>query len=198
MSDLQRLLTTNYDYCFELADGCRRNHANLDRETTYSAFRRLKVGGREIWHIHGELDAPHTIMLGLHQYAGYLQKLRAYLTQRPKTSPFRAGVADFEHSGRRFSWVDLFLRDDVHIGGLTMDYVEIHLWWLIAYKLRLRRDLQCGTTHFYHFHTAEDGAGVETRLGMLCDLGVRVHQVPVRANDWNRAHNRMFDQIEAA
>jgi hypothetical protein len=158
----------------------------------------VKVGGREIWYMHGELDAPRTIMLGLHQYAGYLQKLRAYLTARPKTSPFRAGVVDFEHLDTRFSWVDLFLRDDVHIGGLTMDYVEIHLWWLIAYKLRLRRDLQCGTTHFYHFRTPKDGAGVQTRLEMLRDLGAHVHQVPVRANDWNGAHDRMFDQIADA
>ena len=55
-----------------------------------------------------------------------------------------------------------------------------------------------GVPDTYHFHTAEDGADVEKRLAMLCDLGARIHQVPVKANDWNRAHDRMFDQIEVA
>ncbi len=193
----RRLLTSNYDYCFELADGGHSERANLQSESTYSAYRRVKVGNRFIWHIHGELRAPRTIMLGLHQYAGYLQKLRGYLTSSKKESPFLAGSVDFEKSGEPFSWVDLFLRDNVHIAGLTMDYVELHLWWLIAFKLRIRRQA-CGATHFYHFKSARDGAGVARRLEMMSDIGVHVHEVVVRDGDWKGAHERMFDKIAAA
>ena len=192
----RRLLTTNYDYCFELADGGRSERANLQSESTYSAYRRVRVGNRFIWHIHGELRAPRTIMLGLHQYAGYLQKLRGYLTSSKKESPFLAGYVDFEKSGEPFSWVDLFLRDNVHIAGLTMDYVELHLWWLIAFKLRVRRQA-CGATHFYHFKSGRDGA-VSRRLEMMSDIGVHVHKVLVRDGDWKGAHERMFDKIAAA
>jgi len=194
----QQLLTTNYDYCFEFANGGHFERANLKSESTYSAFRRVNLGNRFIWHIHGELNGPRTIMLGLHQYAGYLQKLRNYLTSSRKQSPFLKGSLDFEQSGEPFSWVDLFLRDDVHIGGLTMDYVEIHLWWLIAFKLRVRKRMPCGATYFYHFKTARDGEGVASRLGMLKDIDVTVQEIPVDNGDWKGAHARMFDKIEVA
>jgi hypothetical protein len=46
----RRLLTTSYDYCFELADSGNFERANLKSESTYSAFRRVKVGNRFIWH----------------------------------------------------------------------------------------------------------------------------------------------------
>jgi hypothetical protein len=116
----------------------------------------------------------------------------------PKSSRFLAGPLDFEASGKPFSWVDLFLRDDVHIAGLTMDYVEFHLWWLITHKLRLLSNgRSCGATHFYHFAGPDDGHDVTTRLGMLGDLGVRVHNIPVNG-DWATAHEQLFNTIDAA
>lgn len=192
------LLTTNYDYCFEASSGRGRRRAHLYRESTYSAFRRARVGTRFVWHIHGELDAPRTLLLGFHQYAGYVQKLRAYLTANRKTSPFHRGEQDFESRGVRFSWVDLFLRDDVHIAGLTLDYVELHLWWLIAYKLRIMsKSASCGSTHFYHLREGEERADVLARLSLLEDLGVGVTRIDVKG-DWERAHRDVFDRIEAA
>ena len=199
---IPHILTTNYDYCLEAGINAKRSSANLARETTYSAFRRSRCGSLHIWHIHGEIDAPRTILLGLHQYAGYLQKLRGYFTASPKESPFRLGVPNFDFETGRFSWADLFLRDDIHIVGLTMDYVELPLWWLVTYKLRLARtDSLRGATHFYHFDAPGQTGDVAVRLDMLGDLGVDVHRVAVHStepNDWRIAHEEAFAQIAVA
>lgn len=193
---VRHLLTTNYDYSFESAGKTTRKRASLKSERTYSLFRRTKIADMFVWHLHGELDAPWTLLLGFHQYAGYLQKLRHYLTASQKGSPFRAGEPRFEETHSRYSWADLFLRDDVHVAGLTMDYVELPLWWLIAYKLRLSaKGIVCGRTFLYQFREDSDGPDVEIRLDVLRDLGVTVRDVKVNG-DWAAAHNKVFDQIE--
>jgi len=76
--------------------------------------------------------------------------------------------------------------------------VELHLWWLIAYKLRLMyRSARCGSTHFYHLRESDERADVLARLSLLEDLGVCVSQIDVEG-DWQRAHRDVFDRIEAA
>ncbi len=35
------------------------------------------------------------------------------------------------------SWVDLFFSHDIHIVGLGLDFIEIHLWWLLTYRSRV-------------------------------------------------------------
>ena len=72
------VFTTNYDYNLEVATGEHFYARNLASESTYSVFRRRCSKRREVWHIHGERSGPRTMLLGLHQYAGYLQKLRHY------------------------------------------------------------------------------------------------------------------------
>jgi hypothetical protein len=85
------VLTTNYDRCPESASGERFAAKNLESETTFSLFRRQQSNTLSVWHIHGDMDGPRTMMLGLHQYAGYLQKLRLYLTTRSGGSSFVFG-----------------------------------------------------------------------------------------------------------
>ncbi len=34
------------------------------------------------------------------------------------------------------SWVDLFFTTDVHILGLGLGVVEMHLWWVLTYRAR--------------------------------------------------------------
>ena len=171
------VLTPNYDNCLESASGERFVSENLQRETTYSLFRRKKSTNSAICHIHGDLDGPRTMMLGLHQYAGYLQKLRRYLTTRAGGSRFVFGAAPWAPEDGRHSWVDLFLRHDVHILGFGFDYAETALWWLLGYKQRLRKigRLPIGATYYYQIgnHLSPD-----KRLAMMMGLGVTIRPIP--------------------
>lgn len=155
-SGVRHILTTNYDYNLENSMDAQDVDSSPSRETRYSVFRRRSVNGVDVWHIHGESDHPNTLMLGHDHFSGALQKMRTYLTTGSKRqstyqSPFRAGKTDFDMSADGvYSWVDVFLRDDVHIIGLSLDYTEIGLWWLIIYKERLRlQDESTGRTLFY-------------------------------------------------
>lgn len=170
------ILTTNYDHCLEEADGRKFIAANLASETTYSVFRRRQFGTRSVWHIHGDFSRPRTMMLGMHHYCGYIQKLRRYLTTRPE-SPFVFGDSNSIESGRH-SWADLFLRDHVHIAGLGLGYEELLLWWLLGYKYRLKHKerLGCGDTTYYFMGTIKPSN--KGRLELLLAYGVKIKHIP--------------------
>jgi hypothetical protein len=172
------VLTTNYDNCLEAASGTSFRVANLAGETTYSVFRRKCSHSQSIWHIHGDLNGPRTLVLGMDQYAGYLQKLRHYLTSRRGGSPFVYQTKANSIEDARHSWGDLFLRDDVHIVGLQLDYAEIVLWWLLTYKQKLRfgKKLGCGQTTYYYAGDLLEGA--KGRLELMKGLGVTIKHIP--------------------
>jgi SIR2-like domain len=178
---IDHILTTNYDYTLERSKGCVGESKNLRRENKYSAFRRRWISGKFVWHIHGEVDVPNTIMLGHEHYAGQLQKLRDYatsdrVTSRELKSPFKLGNPDFENQTEVYSWIDVFLRDEVHVIGTNLDYTEIDLWWLFAYKRRLGQisGYETGTTFFHHVPTPQDDQATEGKLSILESLGVNV------------------------
>jgi len=196
------VLTTNYDYTLENA------HCSplLDRipvapETRYSLFRRVRIGPREIWHIHGDIHVPESILLGYDHYSGYLQKIRNYLTSGLKLagrtdllrSPLKSGNQSTEQCELKYySWVDYFLRDHVHIVGLGLDFTEIDLWWLLLHKRRRRT--QTGYTFYYHIRIN----GVETkrdvpRLSVLRSLGMNV--VGIDASSYREGYERVLDEV---
>ena len=182
-SGVKHILTTNYDYTFERATGAKGagSSSNQAPESKYSVFRRRTKAGKFIWHIHGEARAPNSITLGYDQYSGYVQKLRAFATAERNSSgygsPFKVGNVAFDDAeAAKYSWLDVFFRDDVHIIGLGLDYTEIDLWWALTYKGRLgRRGLSVGETHFHGWHQEPLKDDDRAKHSMLRALGVQVH-----------------------
>lgn len=198
------VVTTNYDYSLELSAGDKGKRANLKRESRYNVFRSRVAGGKRVWHIHGEVDAPNTITLGHEQYSGQLQQLRNYATSSRKStaktkSPFKVGNLTFERTERVYSWIDVFFRDDIHIIGLSLDYTEIDLWWLLAYKERLRQmsGFQVGKTTFHHLRERPDNERTEAKLGILHSLGVEVETEEIRNGDYEPAYERILHRYIA-
>lgn len=183
-SGVKHILTTNYDYSFENAAVANKSGAknNLPSELKYSVFRRKKHGAQSVWHIHGEADVANSITLGYDQYSGYIQQLRGYATadrrKRGYASPFKAGDMRFDRNPEKVhSWIDVFLRDDIHIVGLSLDYTEIDLWWALTYKERLRaRNFPVGLTYYHEWHTSTLKDDVLGKLSMLKALNVRVRK----------------------
>ena len=180
----RHILTTNYDYNFEniISDRDSETRKRGSRETKYSLFRKHHVNQSLIWHIHGEAQYPDTIMLGYEHYAGSLQNLRAYVTANRSSrknglvSQFKLGNNLFDEESSGYSWLDVFLRDDIHIIGLSLDYTETDLWWAITYKQKLRyyQKFQPGLT-FYHYMPADekdDPRKLKAKLEVLKSLGV--------------------------
>lgn len=201
-SSIKHIITTNYDYSFELSGKEFARKGNLSRETKYSNFRRRIINNTNIWHIHGEADVPNSITLGHEQYSGTIQKMRNYLTGDRETttgpvSPFKAGIINFEKESKIYSWLDIFLRDEVHILGFGLDYTEIDLWWLLSYKARLRHkrgnSLNVGETYFHHFYEQSISDKEKAKHLILESLGVIVKPKNVNG-DFKRAYSDFLDQ----
>jgi len=180
----QHILTTNYDYNLENVTGEKWKLDKPAQETTYSLFRRHNLGERYIWHIHGDIGAKSSIMLGHEQYSGYIQKIRNFLTTGVSTSvKERNGRAylskysrkDVKTKGDVETWVDLFLEHDVHIVGFSFDYTENHLWNLLMEKQKLRKKgVLVGQTIFHRCSDTKQSVDDEAKLSILSAFGVEI------------------------
>ena len=133
------IITTNYEFSLE---GQRplKNKGIID-EKLYSVFRHYELEGKRYWHIHGDCRVPGSINLGFEHYGGQLQQMRNYVVsgttyQNPglPKHPFIKRLKGKETMG--LSWIDLFFTTDIYILGLSLDFVETDLWWLLTYRAR--------------------------------------------------------------
>ncbi|SKB36436.1 hypothetical protein SAMN05660841_00032 [Sphingobacterium nematocida] len=137
---IANILTTNYEFSLEAITPELNN--SLVRETVYSVFRQYEVGSKTYWHIHGDCNVPASINLGYEHYCGQLQKMRDYVVNAPNYSSKKIHkeslIRRLKMKGKLNlqSWIDLFFTHDVHIFGLSLDFVEIDLWWLLTYRAR--------------------------------------------------------------
>jgi hypothetical protein len=194
----QHILTTNYDYALELAIDPAHSSGGYDISGKYNLFRRRVAGDVNVWHIHGEAEVPRSIILGYDNYSGTVQRIRQYLKTgyHNLKSPFRREILDFDKDDTAYSWIDIFLRDDIHILGLTLDYIEIDLWWIIYYKATLEnRKKKVGKTHYYRFSEGQPLPNEPAKLDSLKALGVEVHSIHVN-DGYESAWERLLMKVE--
>lgn len=146
-------LTTNYDYAFLASLNEDFKIENKSTESIYSIrrFKELMKNGKhfsKLWHIHGELDIIPSLMLGLDHYCGSVGKIDSYVKGKyeyqldkenhkiPSIKDKLIGKESFDNS----SWIELFFNSEVHIIGLSLDYSEIDIWWILNKRARLMLD----------------------------------------------------------
>jgi hypothetical protein len=203
--DFDNYLTTNYDYAFELALDINANQ--LSTEKIYSLRRkreyRTSNGTKLLWNIHGEINHPKSIMLGLDHYCGSVSKIDSYVKGKYNYSvkgEFKAVAPMVEKlNTNKFcytSWVDLFFSSNVHIIGFSLDYSETDIWWLLNKRARFATDgLVDNKVNFYTNSTDEE------KHGLLESFGVHVIVIKVE-NDgykgmYRSAINRMLNKSNA-
>ena len=193
-------LTTNYDYNLENGSGVERRDTSTRQEQKYSLFRRCQVGSQWVWHIHGEASVPASLALGHDHYAGSLHHIRDYLVTRVRgqVSPFLDDVPNFDIGTTEYSWLDIFLRDDIHIYGFSLDYTEIELWWLLSFKERERFKPEArhfGQTYFYYFDNGRPDPVALVKKAILESFGVRV--VQLKGDDHADAFDDFIDRFNS-
>lgn len=176
--DFENYLTTNYDYAFEKAIGVTPE--KMSSEEIYSLRRKRRYtvgdGAKYLWNIHGEIDSPKSIMLGLDHYGGSLGKIDSYVKgtykhsvdgQLVQVKSMKDKLMDnfFCHT----SWIDLFFSSDVHIVGFGMDYSETDLWWLLNKRARFAAENLVNNEIYYYSHNLN-----EEKKGLLESFGVNV------------------------
>jgi hypothetical protein len=203
-------LTTNYDYSLnkkiaELGLTSRSNSSediySIRRNTTILDNNKNEIC--KIWNIHGEVDRPASIMLGLDHYCGAIGKLDAYLkgtyefqdnkqTVRVDSITNKIKSGDFD----KYSWIELFFNTDVHILGLSLEYSETDLWWILNKRARIMNDKKTSvhiTNKIIYYSTSIK----PEKEGVLKSFNIQVVNADSDAKDfnWGKYYEQTLDQI---
>ena len=176
-------MTTNFTYELEaelhpgypgLTTESKRKYAyttgdTKDAKYLLRTYNRLEK--RDIWHIHGELRRPSSIILSHDEYARLVHRILAYNENRGRDYEKYKNELKFK------SWVDYFLVGDVYTLGLGLDFSEFDLWWLLGRRLRERAG--CGKYIFYEPEKTDN----HYKLLALQDAGVEVRSCGVTIRD---------------
>ena len=169
------ILTANYSFELEAADGMKQSkrqyssrlQSTFDLQAKHKAFRLYQFyetsNDKRIWHVHGDLAKPDTMLMGHYYYA---KQLRAVQDCVAKTVRRYKICMDKGEEFRSFSWGDQFLTGDVYILGLGMYLCESDLWYLLCCKQRNFPDTK---TIFYDMECKD-----LTISAMLKAYGVRI------------------------
>lgn len=176
------ILTTNYE--FTLEGVIPSHHNSLITERFYSIFRRYKVGPTYFWHIHGDCNNPMSINLGFEHYGGQLQQMRNYVVSGTTYSSAKAPklplIRRLQHEQLKGdSWLDFFFTHDIHIFGLSLDFVETDLWWLLTYRARQkyqRNTIPVNNTLYYYIPSTLVSDS-KFKLDMLAANDVKVVEI---------------------
>ena len=116
-------------------------------------------------------------MLGLDQYGGALARVQDYVkgkfTEKTKEnkdqknhegeySIYRRLSSEIEFDASKYgftdngtplvSWIDAFFFANLHIIGITIDFSEIDIWWLLSRRARLLKN-RLVTNKIYYYTT---------------------------------------------
>jgi hypothetical protein len=199
----ENIFTTNYDLTLEKlfiqTPGDLKNNGVI-KESTFSLFRHYKINKTNFWHIHGDANISCSITLGYEHYSGYLQQMRNYVANGTGT----AYKIKFDPLIRRLrnknftssSWVDLFFTQDIYIIGLTMDFIEIHLWWLLTFRQRLKLIKQVPVkNNIVYFYPDVLGKKIQNKLDLLRSIGVTPFSISYSDNNKMKYYQTILKKI---
>lgn len=149
--NVEHYITTNYDqtlYNLLCVNGYKEGESN-NTENLYSIRRKFGLQNETgeckfIWPIHGTIQSPKSIMLGLDHYCGAVGKINDYIKGKYEYSKdgellILEGIINRLRKNEcivPISWIDLFFTHNIHIIGLGMQYEEIDLWWILNKRQR--------------------------------------------------------------
>lgn len=186
--DCQNIMTSNYDLAFEtcLPVLAEIKNNGIIKEQKYNVFRHHLINDKRIWHIHGAITVANSITLGYEHYSGYLQAMRNYTATgssyaKEEFKDLKPLIRRLNTPGDEFSWIDNFFRRNVYIFGLTLDFVEIDLWWLLTYRERCRlleksdKEITNRIVYYIPACFAEDEKST-AKIALLKSVGVTVNK----------------------
>ncbi|MCG9583726.1 SIR2 family protein [Vibrio tubiashii] len=200
----ENILTTNYDLSLESVQSSNtkslKNNGYI-KESLYSLFRYHEVGHKKVWHIHGSANAYQSITLGYEHYSGYLQHMRSYVVTGTKDTYKRRSFPPLtkrfkDDEVEHLSWVDMFFTKDVHILGLSLDFNETDLWWLLTFRQKskhTKRLLIFNQVYYYIPKAYVDSS--KSKLDLLKSVGVQIVEIDDSRLDKLGYYNCVIDRI---
>jgi len=240
-SGIKNILTTNYDYAFEKA--IIPNFQNEEDyavkstdETLNSIKRRIMFKEKivknyeiakklNIWHIHGEIQQrlspsklkttsrANSILIGYEHYGGYLAKIQNYVKGNKK----KQNRSIFENIEDNFyvstSWIDFFFMKELHIFGISYDFSEQHLWWLLNYRakqIKRNKIRKVNSIYYYYSVFPEKDHGDtpkyvkqlskkkknKAKIDLFKSLGVETVPIKIKNDNHKDYFNQVLKRIE--
>lgn len=185
-------LTTNYElYLNEEFSICPEEGCQGKNDGVKTLLYDHEVGIRDehkasLWNIHGSINVPQSILLGMNEYCKYVIEIEKYL-QEEKT--------------RRKSWVDLLTETNVHIVGLGLAFEEIDLWYLLTRRKRRINQDEPINNHIFFYQIAEKDKFSNAVSQMLLAAGVEVIPIEIQnienKEDWKKAYQEIYAIIKS-
>ena len=210
-SGVEHIMTTNYDYNLEIsldANFSRKGHSSNTTEIKHSLLRHLNLDSVNFWHIHGEQHCPNSICLGYEQYCAYLSKMLEYLTSQKRNyenilSGFnlKPYLMDVEPCSPIPSWLFLFFTHDIYIIGLSLDFIEIDLWWLLNYRHYIQLTyphLGINNDIYYYYKnpcSASEKKYLKGKLSLLDSMKISLKPIVLKNNGWPLFYEEIYRQI---
>lgn len=197
---VDHVLTTNWDLTLERVHGHQpMPEKPFQNETRYSLYRRnLMPNGLRVWHIHGSIDTPRTMLLGFEHYSGHLHVMRQAMVDVRRYKKRQFGpVIKMVKSGSPApprSWLEIALTYDLLIIGLRLDFAELGLWWLLTYRARaLRKRFVPATRVVFAQQQPEKPSERDVALrSQLAACGIEVWEY---RDTWDDVYFRAFEQF---
>ena len=197
------VLTTNYTYEAEGVLLGRSRFGKEDRRRTLacmdgSVYRKdnlhfCYIMDRDglpplpVWHIHGDLGRPDSMILSYYSYAKAISRLQKY--NRQLKNAFQDAV-----EARRMviprSWTDWFILGDVYTVGFGYDFSEFDLWW--AAERKARENAQVGRLIAWQDRQIKS----DPVCALLRSVGAEVHRV-YDYGEYAEYYRIVIDAIEA-
>ena len=201
------ILTTNYSYELEEAGLSKETltdtevtklmrHTSDRAETHYllHTYNHIEFEGiaNRIWHIHGEVRKPDSMILGHYWYGNLLRRIQDKLDQQGN---YYARVQKNGQNIDRKSWVDSFILGDVYVLGFSYGLSEIDLWWLLTRKNR--ENAHHGKLYYYGIQNEKD----REKTALLELMGAEVINLGFTSDvkttpDYKTFYQDAFDDIQ--
>ena len=127
--DDKSFFRSNRDYLWNVC--YKDNKANVS-PTNY----RQVMEGFGIWHIHGNVDYPLSIKIGLEDYVNSIAMVKTMISGTPQKNDPKIRLYQFRPEAwvGRNTLLDLFFHRDLIFLGLSLDSQEVFLRWLIMQR----------------------------------------------------------------
>ena len=210
-SGVDTVLTTNYDYNLERALQKRlvpsssetEPHISWPQETSGSDKRHHVVGDVKVHHIHGELDCPNSICLGITKYIDNLAKTMDLLSgeQPSQSGATLRKLIDSNvftsQPGWKKTWAELLFNSDIYIVGLGLTPVELDIWWLLMRRAQLLsyRELESQITNRIYYFSLFEKDKDKPDAKPFDALHVTVKPLEVISGNWQGAYRNIWKEI---
>jgi hypothetical protein len=202
-SEPKIFLTTNYDLTLEkvlTSDTEQIKNMGFIDESLYNIFRKYEVEDYCFWHIHGSQLTPRSITLGYEHYGGYLQQMRNYVVtgSNYKKKNFKPLIERINNNELKYeSWVDYFFTHNIDIFGLKLDFVEMHLWWLLTYRSRVKINKKIQVENkIRYFYPKKFKTNSEHKLQLFKVNEVETIPIDMIDNDRLSYYNKVLNYID--